>query len=370
MAVARSGRAQKASALLPLAVLSAAWTASLATAGSDASAVREPHGSCPTAPRCRPRQSRPPPASSPGLADPRLDGNADRVVSTASATGIPAVRAGGLPARRDRHQRRRPVLPPALAAGRRDRPRGVRPRPRRRQRPDQPRHREARHLRPGARRQARHHRASATPTPAGSTATRSSTARSARCSSSRRPGRSSASTPTATASATRRTSTTPRSARRSTSAPGPTTCRPTPGSAPRCSATTTASATSTWCWPSMHAYLAGDFSSVPNGTTNGRLQLRQPSERERPAPSAPRTSAITAATTTVTTRDGNPTGGPTTAPTGGPTTSPTTGPTGDPTTDPTHDPERAGDPADTAHLSSRRRSSRRPRRSPSASPRA
>ena len=36
MADARFGRVQKASALLPLALLSVAWTASLATAGSDA----------------------------------------------------------------------------------------------------------------------------------------------------------------------------------------------------------------------------------------------------------------------------------------------------------------------------------------------
>ena len=37
--MARYARAQKASALLPLAVLSAAWTAGLATTGSNASAA-------------------------------------------------------------------------------------------------------------------------------------------------------------------------------------------------------------------------------------------------------------------------------------------------------------------------------------------
>ena len=40
--MARFGRAQKASALLPLAVLSAAWTAGLATAHSGASASADP----------------------------------------------------------------------------------------------------------------------------------------------------------------------------------------------------------------------------------------------------------------------------------------------------------------------------------------
>ena len=39
MAKARFGRAQKASALLPLSVLSVAWTASLATVGSDTAAA-------------------------------------------------------------------------------------------------------------------------------------------------------------------------------------------------------------------------------------------------------------------------------------------------------------------------------------------
>ena len=70
------------------------------------------------------------------------------------------------------------------------------------------------------------------------------TARSARCSSSPRPGRSWAWTPTATACATRRTSTTRRSAPPSTSAPAPTTSPRTPASVPRSTATTTRSPTS------------------------------------------------------------------------------------------------------------------------------
>lgn len=82
-----------------------------------------------------------------------------------------------------------------------------------------------------------------------------------------------------------------------------------------------------------HAYLAGDFSSVPNGTTNAGFSFGNP-----PSPGGPHHHH--------TRHHGghhpghhpgeNPTGGPTTGPTSGPTTGPTTGPTGVPTTDPTH----------------------------------
>jgi len=88
--MARFGRAQKASALLPLAVLSAAWTAGLATSGSDASAAADPH----TLPdgTTLPSQAVEAPASltPPGLTR-GIRGNSDQVVSTASASGIPAV---------------------------------------------------------------------------------------------------------------------------------------------------------------------------------------------------------------------------------------------------------------------------------------
>ncbi len=91
MAVAGWGRAQKASALLPLAVLSAAWTAGLATAGSDASAAASSH-TLPDGTQV-PSQAVRVPASltPPGTLTPGLHGNVDRVVSTASASGIPAV---------------------------------------------------------------------------------------------------------------------------------------------------------------------------------------------------------------------------------------------------------------------------------------
>jgi membrane-bound lytic murein transglycosylase B len=89
--MARFGRAQKASALLPLAVLSAAWTAGLATAGSDASAAADPQ-TLPDGTRV-PAKAIHAPAS---LTAPRslthgLSGDAHQIVATASASGIPAV---------------------------------------------------------------------------------------------------------------------------------------------------------------------------------------------------------------------------------------------------------------------------------------
>ncbi len=91
MSVARFGRAQKASALLPLAVLSVAWTASLATAGSDASASASSH-TLPDGTEI-PSQTVKVPASvtPPGTLTSGLHGNVNRIVSTASASGIPAV---------------------------------------------------------------------------------------------------------------------------------------------------------------------------------------------------------------------------------------------------------------------------------------
>lgn len=88
---AKLGRAQKASALLPLAVLSVAWTAGLATAGSDASASASSH-TLPDGTQV-PLEAVQAPASltPPGTLTPGVRGHVHQVVSTASATGIPAV---------------------------------------------------------------------------------------------------------------------------------------------------------------------------------------------------------------------------------------------------------------------------------------
>lgn len=86
--MARYARAQKASALLPLAVLSAAWTAGLATTGSNASAAADSQ-TLPDGTRV-PAQAVQAPASltpSHGL----TRANAQQVESTASASGIPEV---------------------------------------------------------------------------------------------------------------------------------------------------------------------------------------------------------------------------------------------------------------------------------------
>src|SRR3954453_6256399 len=90
MAVTRFGRAQKASALLPLALLSVAWTASLATAGSESSA--DASGTLPDGTRI-PAQAVRAPASltAPRTLTPGVHGHGPSVVATASASGIPAV---------------------------------------------------------------------------------------------------------------------------------------------------------------------------------------------------------------------------------------------------------------------------------------
>jgi membrane-bound lytic murein transglycosylase B len=89
--MARFGRTQKASALLPLAVLSAAWTAGLATTGSDASAAADPQA-LPDGSRV-PAQAVKAPASltPPRSLGPGVAGHTRQVVSTASASGIPSV---------------------------------------------------------------------------------------------------------------------------------------------------------------------------------------------------------------------------------------------------------------------------------------
>jgi membrane-bound lytic murein transglycosylase B len=86
----RFGRAQKASALLPLAVLSAAWTAGLATTGSDASAAADPH-TLPDGTRVPSQAVKAPASLTPSHDLTRgIRNHADQVVSTASASGIPA----------------------------------------------------------------------------------------------------------------------------------------------------------------------------------------------------------------------------------------------------------------------------------------
>lgn len=91
---ARFGRGQKAMALVPLALLSAAWTASIAGVGAGtatASAESDPNTTLPDGSTV-PTQAIKAPASvsvAGGLA-PAVHGNADKVVSTASTSGIPS----------------------------------------------------------------------------------------------------------------------------------------------------------------------------------------------------------------------------------------------------------------------------------------
>ncbi|HEY3530439.1 MAG TPA: hypothetical protein VGK78_14940 [Nocardioides sp.] len=89
--MARFGRARQASALLPLAVLSAAWTAGLATTGSDASAAADPN-SLPDGTKLPSHVVRAPASLTPphDLTH-GIGGNTSQIVSTASASGIPAV---------------------------------------------------------------------------------------------------------------------------------------------------------------------------------------------------------------------------------------------------------------------------------------
>ena len=144
-------------------------------------------------------------------------------------------------------------------------------------------------------------------------------------------GRSSGSTPTTTAGATRRTSTTPRSAPRSTSAPGPTTSSPTPDAR---------SGLPLQPQPAVRRAGAGDHGGPTWPATSRRCPTapRRPASRSgrRRRRSRPGTTHVTtAAGTTGATPRRRPS---TTAPTSGPPRRPTSGPTGDPTADPTSDP--------------------------------
>src|SRR6476661_6620828 len=92
MSTPRFGRVQKASALLPLALLSAAWTASLAGVGATTAASADekvsqtlPDGTTIPSEAIRAAAS----VSVPGTVSPGI-GNAQRAVSTASTSGIPS----------------------------------------------------------------------------------------------------------------------------------------------------------------------------------------------------------------------------------------------------------------------------------------
>ncbi len=91
MSASRFGRLQKASAIVPLALLSAAWTASLAGVGSPASAGEDPDQTLPDGTSV-PTEAIEAPASvsRPGAVAAGLGGNVDRAVANASAMGIPS----------------------------------------------------------------------------------------------------------------------------------------------------------------------------------------------------------------------------------------------------------------------------------------
>lgn len=93
MSAPRSGRLQRVSALVPLMVLSTAWTASLAGAGlTTASAGDEPTQRLPDGTEI-PTEAIEAPASvsSPGVVAPGIDGsNVNQVVANASTNGIPS----------------------------------------------------------------------------------------------------------------------------------------------------------------------------------------------------------------------------------------------------------------------------------------
>ena len=85
------GRLQKASALVPLALLSTAWTASLAGAGASTAAAEDDSGTLPDGTSI-PTQAIEAPASvsKPGVTAPGISGNVKNVVANASTTGIPS----------------------------------------------------------------------------------------------------------------------------------------------------------------------------------------------------------------------------------------------------------------------------------------
>ncbi|HEX5862319.1 MAG TPA: lytic murein transglycosylase [Nocardioides sp.] len=91
MSAPKFGRLQKASALLPLALLSTAWTASLAGAGATTAAATDDRGTLPDGTSI-PTQAIEAPASvsKPGVTAPGVNGNVKNIVANASTMGIPA----------------------------------------------------------------------------------------------------------------------------------------------------------------------------------------------------------------------------------------------------------------------------------------
>jgi membrane-bound lytic murein transglycosylase B len=91
MSAPKFGRLQKASALLPLALLSTALTASLAGAGATTAAAQDEGGTLPDGTSI-PTQAIEAPASvsKPGVTAPGVTGNVKSIVANASTMGIPA----------------------------------------------------------------------------------------------------------------------------------------------------------------------------------------------------------------------------------------------------------------------------------------
>ncbi len=330
--MARFGRAQQATALLPLAVLSAAWTAGLATAGSDSSASADPHA-LPDGTRVPAHAVRAPASLTPTALTHGIPGTRTGL-ATASASGIPAVALAA-------YQRAATVIDAAdrtchmpwqlvAAIGRVESDHG---------RADGNVLTDRGIDKPGIYGPAldgKHGTVLIKDTDAGQYDQRLEVRPGgrARCSSSRPPGRSSASTPTTTASATRRTSTTPPSAPRSTSAPVPTTSRPRRASAPAVFRYNHSQKYVDLVLAIEQAYLRGDYTSVPNGTTSTDFSLVDPSlgaPTHRPSPTPPPPPSPPPPSPAATTRPAGrpparrparrpgPTGGPTHGPTGGPT---------------------------------------------------
>ncbi|WP_180935389.1 hypothetical protein [Nocardioides ungokensis] len=248
MTTSRFGRIQRATALVPLAMLSAAWTASVAGVGvTTASAEQKLPTTLPDGTTV-PNEAIKAPASVsvPGVVAPGISGNSHRAVSTASTSGIPSAALAA-------YQRAETVINAAdktcslpwqlvAAIGRVESDHGR----------TNGNHLDAKGIaRPGIfgiPLDGTHNTRLVRDTDAGQYDADAKYDRAVGpMQFIPRPGRSWAWTPTATPSATRRTSTTRPWPRRSTSAPATTTSRRPRDSATRSTATTTASPTSTWC---------------------------------------------------------------------------------------------------------------------------
>lgn len=91
MSAQRFGRMQKATALVPLVLLSAAWTASLAGVGATTAVASQTPGTLPDGTSV-PTQAIDAPASVsvPGAIAPGVTGNTQQIISTTSTSGIPS----------------------------------------------------------------------------------------------------------------------------------------------------------------------------------------------------------------------------------------------------------------------------------------